>query len=83
MRAWTLAAGAMLALAACGDNGAEEKTANAAVNADAIEIEANDTTAIDAATNDAANMAAEANATLTVPENETNDAANAAANNAD
>lgn len=59
MRAWILVAGAGLALAGCGDKSATEADANAAANLASEAIFANDTTVIDAATGDAANMAAD------------------------
>lgn len=73
MRAIILAAGATLAIAGCGSNNAAENIANTAD--DSFEaIVANDTTAIDAATNDAANMAAESDIMLEPIENETSNA---------
>ena len=59
MRALILVAGAGLALAACGDKSATDADANASANLASEAIFANDTTVIDAATGDAANMAAD------------------------
>jgi hypothetical protein len=70
MRALTLVAAATLPLAACGERedqqvaGNPEETAAAAAN-----ITTNDTTAIDAATGDAANMAADVNYIINAAEN--------------
>jgi hypothetical protein len=59
MRALILLAGAALALAACGGNGQADQTLNADETLTADDIVANDVTAIDAVTGDAANMAAD------------------------
>ena len=64
MRALILVAGASLFLAACGDQGAADNAANAGANLAAEAIFANDTTAIDAATGDASNMAADVDYTV-------------------
>jgi hypothetical protein len=73
MRALILAAGTTLMLAACGDG----ETQQVAASGDEAEVSANivtnDVTAIDAATGDAANMAADVNFTV-------NELDNAAAN---
>lgn len=64
MRALLFVAGASLFLAACGDQGAADNAPNASANLAAEAIFANDTTAIDAATGDAANMAADVDYTV-------------------
>ena len=64
MRALILVAGVSLALAACRDQGAADKAANANADLAAAAIFSNDTTAIDAATGDAANMAADVDYTV-------------------
>jgi hypothetical protein len=64
MRALILVAGASLCLAACGDQGGADNAANANADLAAEAIFANDTTAIDAATGDAANMAADVDYTV-------------------
>lgn len=64
MRALIFVAGASLFLAACGDQGAAGNATNAGANLAAEAIFANDTTAIDAATGDAANMAADVDYTV-------------------
>lgn len=64
MRALIFVAGASFFLAACGDQGAADNAANAGANLAAEAIFANDTTAIDAATGDAANMAADVDYTI-------------------
>ena len=61
MRAFILAAGSALAISACGGNEAAQNVANIDQDLTANSIAANDTTSIDAATGDAANMAAEMN----------------------
>lgn len=61
MRAFILTSGAALAVAACGGNEAAQNVANIDQDLTANSIAANDTTSIDAATGDAANMAAEMN----------------------
>ena len=63
MRLLILAAGASLALAACGNNDQSDKTTNVDENLTAENIVSNDVTAIDAVTGDAANMAADVNYT--------------------
>jgi len=55
----TLLAGATLALSACGAKGGADATANADTGLTADSISANDVTAIDAVTGEAANMAAD------------------------
>ena len=77
MRALILYAGAALALTACGGNDAAENTVNLDAGLGAETIAANDTTAIDAATGEAANMAAETNLDLNAADNA---ATNAVAN---
>ena len=59
MRAFILVAGAALALSACGRGDQTGQTQNADENLTAESIVSNDVTAIDAATGDAANMAAD------------------------
>jgi hypothetical protein len=61
MRALILLAGAALALASCGRNGQADQALNADETLTADDIVANDVTAIDAVTGDAANMAADMN----------------------
>jgi hypothetical protein len=61
MRALILIAGAALALGACGNNDQSDNTANVDENLAAEGTTANDVTAIDAVTGDAANMAADVN----------------------
>jgi len=64
MRALILIAGAALAISGCGKDQAAENTANADSSATAEQITSNDTTAIDAATGDDANMAADVDYTI-------------------
>ena len=61
MRLILLAATATLTLAACGKNNQGGQAQNADENMSAESIVANDVTAIDAVTGDAANMAADVN----------------------
>jgi hypothetical protein len=61
MRALILAAGAALALVACGNNDQTDNSQNVDENLTAENIVSNDVTAIDAVTGDAANMAADVN----------------------
>jgi hypothetical protein len=61
MRALIIFAGASLALSACGKSDEAGNTQNAADGLTAEKIVANDVTAIDAVTGDAANMAADMN----------------------
>jgi hypothetical protein len=61
MRALNIAAGAALALSACNQNEAGDTAVNADQDLAAQNIAANDTTAIDAATGDDANIAADVN----------------------
>ena len=70
MRALILAAGAILAVSACNNSDSAENAANVGDNVAAEDIVANDTTAIDAATNEAANMAEESDLMLPPIENE-------------
>ena len=86
MRALILVAGASLAIAACNT----QESANNATSVDedlaAQNIDANDTTAIDAATGDDANMAADVNFSVNDADNlaeDENAADNAEADNAD
>ena len=64
MRAFILAAGATLAISACNNGDSAGNTVNVGDNVAAEDIVANDTTAIDAATNEAANMAEDSEITL-------------------
>ena len=59
MRALILIAGAALGLSACGNNDQKDNNLNVDENLTAESIVSNDVTAIDAATGDAANMAAD------------------------
>jgi hypothetical protein len=61
MRALILIAGGALALGACGNNDQSDNTMNVDENLAAEGTTANDVTAIDAVTGDAANMAADVN----------------------
>jgi hypothetical protein len=74
MRLLILAAGTALALSACKNNDQHDNTMNIDQNLTAENIVANDVTAIDAVTGDAANMAADVNYTdvNTGLDNETN-----------
>jgi len=63
MRALILIAVSALAVSACGKSGSVDNTANIDQVLAAQNISANDTTAIDAATGDDANMAADMNFT--------------------
>ena len=72
MRALILVAGAALAVAACGKDGTADNTTNGDQDLATQTIGANDTTAIDAATGDDANMAADVN--FTVNESDSSDA---------
>lgn len=65
MRLLILAAGAALALSACGNNDQSATTRNIDENLTAENIVANDVTAIDAVTADAANMAADVDINFT------------------
>ena len=71
MRALILVAGSSLFLVACGNQGEADNAAGTGANLAAEAIFANDTTAIDAATGDAANMAADVD--YTVSNNESGD----------
>lgn len=64
MRGLIIIAGASLALAACGDQSVDENAVNGSSAIAAEAIISNDTTAIDAATGDAANMAADVDYTI-------------------
>ena len=61
MRAFILITAAALSLVACGGNPQSENTVDADAGLTAEHIVANDVTAIDAVTGDAANMAADVN----------------------
>ncbi|HET7816973.1 MAG TPA: hypothetical protein VFK58_05290 [Sphingomicrobium sp.] len=64
MRALILVAGAALTISACGDDRPAEKVTNVDGDLSARTISANDTTSIDAATGEDANMAADVNFTV-------------------
>ena len=76
MRALILVAVSALALSACNKNGADDSSTNVDQVLAGQNVAANDTTAIDAATSDDANMAADVNYTV----NESDSAADNAAN---
>ena len=78
MRALILVAVSALAISACSKNDAVDNTTNIDQVLAAQNISANDTTAIDAATGDAANMAADVNFAV----NESDDAADNTTNKA-
>ena len=61
MRSLILVAGVALAVSACGKGGTADNTRNVDQDLATQNIGANDTTAIDAATGDDANMAADVN----------------------
>jgi hypothetical protein len=61
MRTLILVAGIALAVSACGKNQATDNAVVIDANADAQNVASNDTTAIDAATGEDANMAADVN----------------------
>jgi hypothetical protein len=82
MRALILAAVSALALSACSKNGAADNTTNIDQVLAAQNISANDTTAIDAATGDDANMAADVNFTVDESLNGAADNMDITANNA-
>ena len=65
MRLLILAAGSALILTACGDDSQSENAQNADAGLTAESIVANDVTAIDAVTADAANMAADVDINFT------------------
>ena len=85
MRAHILIAGAALAVTSCRGGGAAGDNATTVDdNLAAQNISANDTTAIDAVTGDAANMAADVNFTVDESDNLAGDnAGNSATNEAD
>jgi hypothetical protein len=84
MRALLLIAAGSLALVACGRNDTTANAVGADQNLTADDITANDTTAIDAATGDDANMAADSSAMLANDANlDANDADNSADNASD
>jgi hypothetical protein len=85
MRARILVAGAALAIAACGRGGpAGDNAVMVDDNLAAQNISANDTTAIDAVTGDAANMAADVNFTVGESDNlAAGNAGNSTTNEAD
>lgn len=78
MRPLVLIAIATLALAACRDNERADTNRNAGAGLSADRIVANDVTAIDAVTADAANMAADVNYSEALAELTDNSAGNAA-----
>ncbi len=83
MRALILFAGAALAISACNNDQAAENITNADGDLTPQNIAANDTTAIDAATGEDANMAADVNFTVNETDNLSADnAANNATDNA-
>ena len=82
MRALILAAGAALAISACGDNQAAEHATNIDDDLATQNIAANDTTSLDAATSEDANMAADVNFTADELDNLANEANSANAANA-
>lgn len=86
MRALILVAGAALAISACNKEQPTANTTNVDEDLAAQNVSANDTTSIDAATGEDANMAADVNFTVNEADNQAGDdnaADNADANNAD
>ena len=75
MRALILVAGASLAISACGTKEESENAVAAGDNLAAEAIIANDTTAIDAATGDAANIAADVDYSVNLTEGDDSDSA--------
>lgn len=73
MRAFFLVAGSALAISACGSDQAADNVTNVDSDLVAQNISANDTTGIDAATADDANMAADVNFTLDNIDNQADD----------
>jgi hypothetical protein len=69
MRTLILIVGIGLAVSACGKNQAADNAVAIDANADAENIGSNDTTAIDAATGEDANMAADVNYTVNETDN--------------
>ena len=85
MRTLILVAGIALAVSACGRNQAADNAVVIDANADAENIGSNDMTAIDAATGEDANMAADVNFSVNQIDNvssSNNSADNASVNNA-
>ena len=76
MRALILVAVSALALSACNKNGADDSATNVDQVLTGQNVAANDTTAIDAATSDDANMAADVNFTINESDSATDNAAN-------
>ena len=76
MRALILVAASALALSACGKNGADSSATNVDQVLAGQNVAANDTTAIDAATSDDANMAADMNFTVNESDGSADNAAN-------
>ena len=86
MRALVLVAGAALAISGCGSDQAADNVTNVDSDLVAQNIAANDTTGIDAATGDDANMAADVNFTVDNVDNQAggnNPADNATGNESD
>ena len=83
MRALILVVSAALAVAACGRKDGSETAAGGAEDLTANAIGANDTTAIDAATGEDANMAADTDLNMDMNELDANNADNAADNAAE
>ena len=86
MRALILLAGAALTVSACNNDQPTANTTNVDEDLAAQNISANDTTSIDAATGEDANMAADVNFTVNEADNLTGDenaADNADSNNSD
>jgi hypothetical protein len=86
MRALILVAGAALAISACNNDQPTANTTNVDQDLAAQNISANDTTSIDAATGEDANMAADVNYTVNELDNLANDddsADNSDADNSD
>ena len=73
MRALILVAGAALAISACNNDQPTANTTNVDQDLAAQNISANDTTSIDAATGEDANMAADVNHTVNELDNLAND----------
>ena len=85
MRALILVAGAALTVSACNNEQPTANTTNVDQDLAAQNVSANDTTSIDAATGEDANMAADVNYTVNELDNLSNDAdsADEASNNSD
>jgi hypothetical protein len=85
MRALILTAGAALAISACGDNPSAGNATDIDGDLATQNIAANDTTSLDAATSEDANMAADVNFTVNELDNlaDNTDSANSADTNSD